>query len=404
MGLGLSVRFILQFFYFVIIARTLKPEEYGVFAGTLPLVLLLAPFATWGSGIILIQQAARDPAQFSNYWGRGISITLMFGLILTGIACLLGVLLLPPEQPITIILFLAIGDLLGFRFNEISAQAFQALQRLGYTSFLYALLSVLRFVFAILFYLTPVEKTAVSWSLLHMISGLLGGLVGLWLVSWKLGKPLLRMTAPLWEWRDGFYYSISTFSQSTSNDIDKTLLLRMSGGNIAGFYAAAYRFVDAMFLPIVSLLQASFPRFFQHGVKGIQSSLSLAYRLLPWTTGMGVIAAIGLILAGHFIPFILGADYRAVTQILPWLAPIIIFRVYHYMAANSLTGAGFQGARSAVQVGAAILNLGLNLWLIPQWSWRGAALSSLITDGMLAAVMWSIALTKKFRATLVKKV
>ena len=36
----------------------------------------------------------------------------------------------------------------------------------------------------------------------------------------------------------------------------------------------------------------------------------------------------------------------------------------------------------------AVFNILLNLWLIPAYSWRGAAWSSLASDGMLALSLW----------------
>jgi O-antigen/teichoic acid export membrane protein len=38
----------------------------------------------------------------------------------------------------------------------------------------------------------------------------------------------------------------------------------------------------------------------------------------------------------------------------------------------------------------AVLNVGLNFWLIPAYSWRGAAWSSLACDGALALVMYGV--------------
>jgi len=69
---------------------------------------------------------------------------------------------------------------------------------------------------------------------------------------------------------------------------------------------------------------------------------------------------------------------------LRWLSPLILIRTIHYFLSNSLTGADLQGLRSVIQVGAAALNVLLNLWLIPAYSWRGAAWASLASDGMLA--------------------
>jgi O-antigen/teichoic acid export membrane protein len=39
-------------------------------------------------------------------------------------------------------------------------------------------------------------------------------------------------------------------------------------------------------------------------------------------------------------------------------------------------------------VSVAAINVLLNLWLIPAYSWRGAAWASLLTDGLLAISLW----------------
>jgi O-antigen/teichoic acid export membrane protein len=60
------------------------------------------------------------------------------------------------------------------------------------------------------------------------------------------------------------------------------------------------------------------------------------------------------------------------------------------MFSDSVTGAGYQGYRTAAQVSVALLNVGLNFWLIPAYSWRGAAWSSLACDATLALVMYAV--------------
>ncbi|NET53416.1 MAG: polysaccharide biosynthesis protein, partial [Merismopedia sp. SIO2A8] len=75
---------------------------------------------------------------------------------------------------------------------------------------------------------------------------------------------------------------------------------------------------------------------------------------------------------------------------LRWLAPLIFFKAIQFFAADTLTGAGLQGIRSGLQVGAAIANALGNLWLIPLYSWKGAAISSLATDGLLMLCLWGL--------------
>jgi O-antigen/teichoic acid export membrane protein len=49
-----------------------------------------------------------------------------------------------------------------------------------------------------------------------------------------------------------------------------------------------------------------------------------------------------------------------------------------------LAGAGYQGLRTFIHVGVAAFNVLINFWLIPTYSWRGAAWSSIASDALLA--------------------
>jgi len=53
-----------------------------------------------------------------------------------------------------------------------------------------------------------------------------------------------------------------------------------------------------------------------------------------------------------------------------------------------LTGAGHQGLRTSIQTAIAVFNILINLWIIPLYGWRGAAWSSLASDGLLLLGLW----------------
>ena len=59
-----------------------------------------------------------------------------------------------------------------------------------------------------------------------------------------------------------------------------------------------------------------------------------------------------------------------------------------YLSADALTGADAQGLRTLLQLCTAVLNIGLNLFLIPAYSWHGAAWATLICGGFLATALW----------------
>ncbi len=157
-----------------------------------------------------------------------------------------------------------------------------------------------------------------------------------------------------------------------------------------GIYGAAYRVIDVAFVPVRSVLHAAYSNFFRKGQHGIAASFAYAKRILPRMIGYSVVAFAGLYLLAPVFPLVIGKDFARTVEALRWLALLPLLKTIHYFLSDSVTGAGYQGLRTAAQVFVALLNVGLNFWLIPLYSWRGAAWSSLACDGTLAVVMYGI--------------
>ena len=155
-----------------------------------------------------------------------------------------------------------------------------------------------------------------------------------------------------------------------------------------GIYSMAYRVIDISCTPMRALHSAAFPRFCQMGRNGARGSIAFTGKLLGKTLPLGLLAAAVMFLTAPIIPHVVGPSFANSVSALRWLCLLPIFRSLHVGAADTLTGAGYQRYRTGAQLSAAALNFGLNLWLIPAYSWHGAAWSSLATDGRLAAANW----------------
>src|SRR4029077_16217129 len=185
------------------------------------------------------------------------------------------------------------------------------------------------------------------------------------------------------EMREGFYFSASMSAQTIYNDIDKTMLARLGTLEAAGIYGAAYRLIDVTFVPIQSLLAAAYPNFFRTGVAGISATLGYARRLVWGALAYSIAACVAILLCAGIVPIILGQEYNATAEALRWLSLLPVLKVLHYFLSDSLTGAGYQGVRTCIQAGVALFNVLINLWIIPAYSWRGAAWSSIASDALL---------------------
>lgn len=388
MFLGHGLRIVVQAGYFILIARALGPSEYGAFVGAVALIAIVAPFAGLGAGNLLIKNVARDKRVFSEYWGNALLMSALSGIFLLCAVLSLVRFVLPGSISWSLIVLIGISDLLAIKGADIAAQGFQAMEQLRYTAKLSLLPFLLRFIGAAMVFALWHRATALRWGWFYLGSTLISSAVAVALASHKLGPPKLALSRIRGELAEGFYFGASLSAQTVYNDIDKTMLARLSTLDATGIYAAAYRMIDVVFTPVRSVLYASYPSFFRHGQDGIAASYAYAKRLLPKMLGYSVLAVIGLFVAAPVVPLVLGAEYARTVEAVRWLALLPLLKTVHYFLADSLTGAGYQGVRTAAQIFVAAFNVALNFWLMPVYSWRGAAWASIASDATLVAALY----------------
>ncbi len=81
MFLGQGVSFAVQACYFILLARLLGADQYGIFVGAAAAVSLLSQYSTLGSGLVLVRQVSRHNSEFPQYWGNVLVTTLSVGLL-----------------------------------------------------------------------------------------------------------------------------------------------------------------------------------------------------------------------------------------------------------------------------------------------------------------------------------
>jgi O-antigen/teichoic acid export membrane protein len=387
-GAGQAIRTVVQALYFILMARALGTNGYGAFVGVVSLVAITTPFATLGTGNLLVKHVARDASTFAWYWGKALATTLIGGTLLLGLITVSASALLPRSIPVGLIVAVGAADLIFARLVDVSGFAFQAVHRMDRTALMQLLVSPLRLLAAGILIATNSAPTAVEWGWLYLVSSVVGGCVAVACVSWEMGRPRFDLRGLGSEAREGTFFSVSLSAQTIYNDIDKAMLARLATLAATGVYAAGYRVVDIAFLPIGAVISASYARFFQHGVLGVRATARYARRLLRLGVAWGLLAGVGLYLLAPTLPLILGGEYRDSVGAVRWLAVLPLLKAVHYFGANALTGAGHQGVRTAIQLGIALANVLLCFWLIPLYSWPGAAAATLASDGLLAVGMW----------------
>jgi O-antigen/teichoic acid export membrane protein len=388
---GQGISLFTQAAYFVIIARLLGTTQYGIVVGATALVGILSQYGALGSGLLFLRYVSPDHTSFARYWGNILISTFTLGGALVLLLHITSHVFLPSIDSRILLLF-AVSDCVFGQISIACSQVFQAFEKMHITAILSSVVGLTRMILAFVLLLSVHHADAMIWAIASLSISLLTAVVSVALVTINFGKPQLQPFLFTKHASEGFIFAVSGSTTSIYNDIDKAMLAHYGMNTINGIYTMAYRVVDIATIPIRSVHSAAFPVFFRHGAAtgGLHATKRFALKLLGRTSLLGIAAAVLLYVCAPVIPHIIGHSFGPSVRVLRWLCLIPLFRSFHLSAGDALAGAGKQSWRLAFQMLAALGNFGANLYLIPHFGWRGAASSSIATDGVLGILLWGI--------------
>lgn len=385
--LGQGLRLFIQAGYFIVMARSLGPQQYGAFVAVTALVAVATPFVGIGTDRLLIKNVATDRSLLGECFGNGLLMILMSGILSAGVILAIARYVLPGSIPLTMVLLISFADLICYKLVILAAGVFQAVELMGQSAKLNILVTGVRFLGITALALAH-RSYVVTWAFVYAWTTAIAMILAFVSVSRVLRGFAYSPAKIRKGMAEGFAFATGQASQSIYNDIDKTMLARLSTPGANGIYTAAYRLIEVAFIPVGSLLYAAYPGFFRHGDGNLHGTLRYARNLMRKPIVYSGVACFGLLFGAPIVPKILGPGYASTVEALRWLACLPLLKSVHYFLADSLTGAGYQALRTVIQLIVAGFNVVVNLWIIRAYSWRGAAWSSIASDGLLAAFLW----------------
>jgi len=158
---------------------------------------------------------------------------------------------------------------------------------------------------------------------------------------------------------------------------DTFLVKLISGTTALGLYSVSVMLAETMYLAMDSLAVALLPRQVGNSV-GEAANHSLRAGRMIVLIGGGV-ALLWVILGWPVIRYLFGADFLPAYLPLVLLLPGLLALGVQRVCGPPVLRQGRPGRMAAIYGVGLIVNLALNLWLIPLWGIAGAALSSTIS-------------------------
>jgi O-antigen/teichoic acid export membrane protein len=391
----------LTFLTTMLLARWLGAAEYGVYAFAYSLLMLVTIPTQAGLPNLVVRETARGmvlgrPDLVQGVWrwsGRVVGALSLALLALASLAILLWRGRLSNTQGLTLVWALALvplmalGNLRGAALRGLKCIVAGQLPEFAVRPALFALLLVG------VSLLAGRGLTAPMAMALHVSAALIAFLAGAWML-WQNTPVSVRQVIPASEGRvwlmSSMLFALIAGFQVINNELSTVMLGLFEPSEQAGIFRVAVQVstLASFGLQAVNLVVA--PRFADLYAQGKMASLQrLATGSARIVLGFNLILTALFVFAGKpFFSLLFGPDFAASYS------PMLILLVGQM--ANSAAGSvgfllnmtGHERDTAQGMASAAIINIALNLLLIPLWGIVGAAAATAVSMTVWNVLLW----------------
>ncbi|HEX3013156.1 MAG TPA: flippase, partial [Methanobacterium sp.] len=374
------VNYILAFFYTIYLARYLGVADFGVLTFGISFTTIMGVTADLGLSILAVMEIARDNSISSSYTGNLIVIKLILSSITMGLIALFMNLFNYPYQTIQVVYLLGLW-MVFTSFSQLFYSVFQAYEKMEYQSIGTILYSIL--LFSGVFYGIFSNFSIPRFALIYLI---VSGVVLVYTifvyiarfprprlqVNWNFWKSKLVLALPL---------SIASIFSTIAFRIDTVLLSLFQGYVVVGLYTAPYKIIEVLlFIPSV-YSAVIFPVLSRFHVSSQESFRLIYIKSIKYMIILGLPIAAGItILSKDIILLLYQSAFSgsvAALQILIWTVPLLLLTTSFGIILISMNKQVLAIRLTFIYM---IFNIGVNLVVIPQFSYLGAAVVTVLTE------------------------
>ena len=383
---------VFTFAFYVYMARKLGHDEFGDYFFALSLALLTTAVAGFGTDAILVREVARGGDTLRGLFWNAIGIKLAFGALGVGAALAVAVVGdYGPEVRVAVVL-LASASVLELVSKTIGAtfQAFDDLRPSAVASFLQRFLTAT----------VGITALAIGTGVIGVAAIYLGGVVAALAYNGRALdrrgiRPPIRLSSERVRWLilASLPIALTGIFSTIVFRVDAMILSLIKGNAEVGLYGAAYQLLEATLFLSYAFVAAVLPTLarLDRGTRpslgeGVESTLKvITALLLPLGTAF-------VLFAEPLTRLFYGAGYADAASAVRLLGGAAALYGISYLSSYVLILQHRARITLWVCVAVAVENVGLNLLLIPAYSFDGAAAVTSISELTFAALLTGFAL------------
>lgn len=382
---GKVAQMILSFVVSVLTARYLGPENYGSLNYVLAFVNFFLTISSLGIGSVIIKFFINEPELQGETLGTALVLEIVASLL--SAMMIVGIIaLLDGDEPTTILIAVLASISLVFQAVEVINRWFQSHYRSKVSSIATLIAYVVTSAYRLILLIT--KKNVVWFAFATTLDHLCIAAV-LYCVYRKSKGPKLYFSASKAKQllSQSYHYIFSGMMMALYNQTDKLFLKHLLDETAVGHYTLAMQINTMWVFVLVAIIDSISPTIMQLHTTDRAAYLKKNRQLYSIVIYVAAVVAIGLsVLGTPMIRLVYGTEYvpaSAPLKIAVWsvlLSHLSLARNVWIVCENK------QKYLKYLYLFSAVLNIPMNLILIPLLGSSGAALSSLLTQMMSTVV------------------
>lgn len=384
----LTIAFIIQktfsFLYYTYIARQIGDESLGKYGWALALTGIFALFIEFGLGPVLTREVARTKDKAKEYLGNVIGIKIIFAVVvLLVLYATIGIMDKPQVTKVMVYLasILIILDSFTFTFYSLF-RAFQILRYEAIGIVIYQALIVISGVIVI----------ALKLPLPFLIGAIMVGSLFNFIYSFTLVikkaqiKPRLRFNKKVLSFllKIAIPFALAGIFVKASTQIDVVLLGNLAGDRFTGWYLIPSKITNALTVLPGAFATSFFPAMSYYFIVSRERLARIFERAMGYLLIISLPISAGVIvLADKIVLGMYGSVFEASIQPLKIFMISLVFIFLNFPVGNLLNACNKQTINTINMGIALVVNIILNIILIPKYTFMGASIAALATAVLL---------------------
>jgi O-antigen/teichoic acid export membrane protein len=362
------------------VARYLGPEQFGLLSYAQSFVFLFTAFSTLGLDAIVVRELVKSDKKRDTILGTAFFLKLI-GAIFILPTLALATQITSNDQYTNILVFIIASTTIFQSFNVIDFY-YQSKVLSKYVALANTITLALSSIIKVVLILNEASLIAFAFMAIFDSLVLALGLIYYykkatrlslfnWKFDWPTAKALLKDSWPL---------ILSSFIVSIYMRIDQVMIKEMLGINANGQYTAALRLSEAWYFIPIAISNSVFPAIIHAkkiSEKQYNKKIQQLYTLMVWSA-IGIALPMSF-LSDSIISILYGDAYKLASDVLTIHIWAGIFVFLGVASSKWLLNENLQIISLYRTFFGMLINIALNLLLIPKYGIVGAAISTLIS-------------------------